>query len=630
MSASRHCSIRFPSRSLAVGMLGIMALICPTALQAHEEIPGAGVQNYRRLLEGKSGNYRLELMYSPSLPTAGQPTNIGIGVVRLLATPDPFLGSEVPLTEAPEISLLDQKSRRVVVDHLPVSSESQAGDFEITSYEFPKRGSFLLHVVIHGEGGETLADDFPITVQRNGTALFRLWVNIAIVLLIVGLTAMQLWKVRARGGALAQMVRPAAIGLVSLIVVILAMDRVVLGWVLDLRKPPATAPAAESVTTNEDGSYTIPTTIQKELDLQMVEAKEISLGKTVAAFGTVESRPDLTAIVQAPLWGRIEWAKEPLAVGDRVKKGQQLVKIVLELSAYERGLMEQKNVDLKGAEKRAEDRRNASRLEYDRLQALSAKNPVYKADAAWAKQLFDQASADYQEIVKQERNYQAVMKWRDPRITPITSPIDGVITTVDFVPGEINPIGQYRNLFTIVNPSDVWVRAQVLIPDVTQLKDGDAIRVYPASSDNKPIVGHIRWIGDTIDAVNRTVPVLIDVSNEGRVFALGSFAHLEFEQPHKVLAVPAEAVVDEGTSRWVYVARQEGKFEPVKVQMGFKQGGWWQVRSGLVEGDRVIAKGAALLGSMPRAEETADELVPTVAVSEASTQLQQAPPADPR
>lgn len=623
MNITPTSSIQSVSLRVGWGLLVLLALLCPSLLRAHGEIEGSGQQTFTRVVESKGEKYRIDVMYSPSLPTAGEPANAGIDLNRLLATPDPLLGSEVPITEAPDVVLVDQKSGRIVIEHLPFISEPSAGAFEFNDYKFPKSGSFLLRIRFQPAGGELITADFPITVKANVAGFFRFWVNLAVAILILGLTAMQLWKVRVRGGQMAQMVRPAAVGLVLLVVVVLAMDRVVLGWVLDLRKPPAVAPAEETVTTNEDGSYTIPAKIQEELGLRLVDAKEMSLGQTVTAYGTVESRPDLTAIVQAPLWGRIEWAKEPLAVGDRVKKGQQLIQVVLELSAYERGLMEQKDVDLKGAKKRAEDRRNAARFEYDRIKALRANNPVYEADEAWAKQLFDQATADYDEIVKQVTSYQGVMKWRDPRRTPVASPIDGVITTVDFVPGELNTTDQYRNLFTIVDPSNVWVRAQVLTADVTKLKDGDFLRVFPVTSGSKPVMGRIRWIGDTIDPANRTAPVLVDVANEGHVFAIGSFARLEFEQPRKVLAVPEEAVVDEGTSRWVYVAREEGVFAPVKVEMGFKQGGWWQVTSGLVAGDQVIAKGAALLGSMPHLEEALLELAPSAPVPEASTQLHQ-------
>jgi multidrug efflux pump subunit AcrA (membrane-fusion protein) len=169
----------------------------------------------------------------------------------------------------------------------------------------------------------------------------------------------------------------------------------------------------------------------------------------------------------------------------------------------------------------------------------------------------------------------------------------------------------------------VWVRAQVFLSDVAKLRDGNSVRVFPANAVNKPVLGTIRWIGDTIDPVNRSAPVLVDVSNEGQVLALGSFARMEFSRPEKTLAVPERAVVDGGTSRWVYVARQENVFEPVQVEVGVKQDGWWEVRSGLVEGDQVIAQGAALLGSVPRLEAGAESLaVP----GSYSSELRQEPP----
>ncbi|MBI1956755.1 MAG: hypothetical protein HYS38_10205, partial [Acidobacteria bacterium] len=70
-------------------------------------------------------------------------------------------------------------------------------------------------------------------------------------------------------------------------------------------------------------------------------------------------------------------------------------------------------------------------------------------------------------------------------------------------------------------------------------------------------------------------------------------------------AVPEQAVVDEGKRQYVYVARDTEKFEPLQIEVGVKQEGWWQVLSGLAEGDQVIAKGAGLLGSFRQEQTTA-------------------------
>ena len=112
------------------------------------------------------------------------------------------------------------------------------------------------------------------------------------------------------------------------------------------------------------------------------------------------------------------------------------------------------------------------------------------------------------------------------------------------------------------------------------------------------MAGTVHWIGDTVDPANRTVPVILTVPNPEQRLALGSFARIEFPQRKRAVAVPEQAVVDDGTTRRVYVARDQNRFEPLEVEVGVKQDGWWQVVSGLQEGDRVIAKGAGLLGSL--------------------------------
>ncbi|MBI2820452.1 MAG: hypothetical protein HYX73_10780 [Acidobacteria bacterium] len=55
-------SIQFVSLRVGVGLWMLLALVFPVSLRAHEEIPGAGVQNFTRLIEGTSNNYRVELM----------------------------------------------------------------------------------------------------------------------------------------------------------------------------------------------------------------------------------------------------------------------------------------------------------------------------------------------------------------------------------------------------------------------------------------------------------------------------------------------------------------------------------------------------------------------------------------
>ncbi len=598
------------SRLRLIALCGIWIFL-PLYLRAHGEVPGGGQQNFTNLIEAAHANYRVELMYSPSIPTAGEPANIVLTLVRVLPEPDPFLGSELPVAVDPEAALVDANTGEVLVAHLPVHPEGEAGVFGVAEYRFPKSGSFLLRFLVRSEVDDEFSVEFPVTVQANAAAFFRLWVNLAVGLLILGLTGMQLWKIHSSGGQSAQMLRPAAIGLVALIVIVFAMDRFVIGAVLDLRKPHLAEEPDSAVMVNEDGSYTIPASVQQELGITLVDVKGSVIREPTVAVGRVEERPDQKAIVQAPLWGRIEFAEEPLAVGDRVRRRQPLVNLFLELSAVERGPMEAKDLDIKGTLLRARERMEAALLNYERAQKLLAVNPAYEADLGWARELADEATAIHEELVRQEKTFAGVMKFRDPRKIPVVSPIDGVISTVDFVPGELNEFDQYRQLFTIVNTSRVWVRAGVYITDVWNLRPGQSVRVIPAAVGAAALQGKIHWISDTLNPVDRTVPVLVDVANEGEIFALGSFARLEFMKSQRGLLVPEDAVVDTGLLRWVYVAGQDGTFTPRPVEVGGKQDGWWQVLSGLEEGDRVVSQGAGLLGALPRREEPVAQSAPS-------------------
>ncbi len=603
---SRFSSCIFSALSRTLS--GVLAAIClaflPPSGWSHGEVAGGGQQSATRIVEAPGGKYRIVVMHSPALPTAGEPANIEITITRLLPQPDPLLGSEVPVSLLPEASLVYASSQKVADPHLPVHPEGETGVSGVAEYKFPASGSFLLRFLIHSETGDQFSVDFPVTVQVNVASFFRLWVNLAVAVLILGLTGMQLWKIRTRGGDLAEMLRPVSLGVISLLAVILLMNFFILDQVLAMRKPKVAETPADLVTVNEDGSYTIPEAIQKELGVVLVSVKKMPLGESISAYGRTEPSPPLEAEVFAPLWGRIEFADRPLAVGDFVEKGQQLVRVTLELSAIERAPMEAKQKDIRAALQQAKDRLETAQIEYDRAEKLFQANPAFEQDLEWAKNWLAEAKDAYRQIEEQDKAYVGVIQFRDPRKTLVTAPIAGTITSVDFISGALNLNGEYRKLFTIVDTSHVWVRGTVVLPDALRLQVGQPALVFPSSRPDQPMRGTIRYLDDTVDLVDRTLTVLVDVPNPAGTLVLGAFARVEFPHPQRGLSVgvPEQAVVDDGATKWVYLAREKERFEPTPIAVGVKKGGWWQVLSGLQEGDLVIAKGAGLFGSL-RSEE---------------------------
>ena len=112
-------------------LFGVLALFLPAKGWAHGEVAGGGQQNVVRTVEAPGGKYRIEMIHSPALPTAGEPANIELTITRLLPKPDPLLGSEVPVSLPPEGSLVVVGSQKIVDPSLHVHPEGEAGVFGV-------------------------------------------------------------------------------------------------------------------------------------------------------------------------------------------------------------------------------------------------------------------------------------------------------------------------------------------------------------------------------------------------------------------------------------------------------------------------------------------------------------------
>ena len=76
------------------------------------------------------------------------------------------------------------------------------------------------------------------------------------------------------------------------------------------------------------------------------------------------------------------------------------------------------------------------------------------------------------------------------------------------------------------------------------------------------------------------------------------------------IVVPQEAVMDSGSEQLVYVSRENGYFEPRKVQLGAKVDNKYIVLAGLKAGERVVTSGNFLIDSESRLKSASTGLMP--------------------
>ena len=81
----------------------------------------------------------------------------------------------------------------------------------------------------------------------------------------------------------------------------------------------------------------------------------------------------------------------------------------------------------------------------------------------------------------------------------------------------------------------------------------------------------------------------------------GMFVDVEFPVDFPAtLVVPADAIVDSGLNKTVFVERGAGNFVPCVVETGWRIGGDVQVTKGLTEGERIVISGTFLVDSESR------------------------------
>jgi cobalt-zinc-cadmium efflux system membrane fusion protein len=174
----------------------------------------------------------------------------------------------------------------------------------------------------------------------------------------------------------------------------------------------------------------------------------------------------------------------------------------------------------------------------------------------------------------------------------LLAPTAGRITTDEFLLGERVEPG--RALFTLVAEDTVWVVAQMAPAEAERIKPDGSVRIL--AHDNI-IAGKVIGRSHQTDERTRTVPVRIEVDNRKDLLHPGELVEVRIAVGGgtQKLALPDEAIVLLQNQPTVFLAKGNGRFEPVSVMTGDTREGWTVIRQGLKAGDSYVRKGAFAL-----------------------------------
>lgn len=240
-------------------------------------------------------------------------------------------------------------------------------------------------------------------------------------------------------------------------------------------------------------------------------------GQTLRFQGEIIPRPDLTVTVRASMWGKI-YLEEGVHEGAKVEKDQPLARTVLELPALERLPLDDRTLEIEQYLEVAKQRARLAMDDYQRAVEISKENPEFEAERDRRKQIYQDSLKALQIVNQQNTRQMGVIKRRDPRTVIIKSPLSGYIDEIYFVPGDINPEGEFRKLLTIIDLSTVWVQAEIYERDLPLFRNAPEALIATTAYPGETFRARFQTLGSEIDLETRTLPVYFEISNpEGKL-----------------------------------------------------------------------------------------------------------------
>jgi len=147
----------------------------------------------------------------------------------------------------------------------------------------------------------------------------------------------------------------------------------------------------------------------------------------------------------------------------------------------------------------------------------------------------------------------------------------------------------------------VWVYAQVYEYEAPLLKPGQTMVVTSPALPGERFTTEVMAVDPILDPMTRTTRVRGLVSTPEASLRPESFVDVVIRVPlGDQIAVPEESVLDTGEHQIVFTVKEDGTFEPRAVELGREAQGYYEVKTGLAEGDQVVTSANFLIDSESR------------------------------
>lgn len=366
------------------------------------------------------------------------------------------------------------------------------------------------------------------------------------------------------------------------------------------------------------------------ISVQTEKVQKRTITQTVTATGKIN--PEFKVSINPEVTGEIIML--PVKEGDRVKKGQVLIKIKGDQYVAQKERLEANLQSAQATLKMREAELTKVEQDYNRVKELHNKGLASDAELETSKSSYLSTKASYQAAEANVAQSQASLKEIIDQLskTTILSPMDGVVTKLNVELGERvfgAGFSMGTDIMTVSDLNNIEAVVDVDENDVVLVALGDTATIKVDAFKDKEFKGLVSEIGNSAnttglgtqnEVVNFEVKIkLINPENSLRP-GMSCTSDIETETVHNVLSVPIQSVTTrEGganggqqtaneensgndfqqvkevkkekiskTQEIVFVVK-DGKAKKVDVETGLSDDNYIAVLKGLEDGELVIS-----------------------------------------
>jgi membrane fusion protein, copper/silver efflux system len=182
------------------------------------------------------------------------------------------------------------------------------------------------------------------------------------------------------------------------------------------------------------------------------------------------------------------------------------------------------------------------------------------------------------------------------KMVTLNAPASGWIIERLVLPGQKIMAGE--PLLVIADLSTVWADADIYQSDLPYVKVGMRVELSLPYWAGKKFTGKVTFVSPTLDAESRTLKARLEIPNPEVLLKPGMFAAAQLSyELGEGLAIPEAAVMRTAQQTYAFRDAGDGRLVPTPIVVGERSDGYYQLVSGLSEGDKVVTSANFLVDS---------------------------------